>query len=333
MARALVLAAATLAPLAVLGGAFPEAGRFPFRMAAWALTVAACAAAYWLPRSLGPVRIGAGLYAVAATLTFVLANPLGANVTRLGMFVLAPLLVATATLSRRALALLVVPLLWWQWSPAVDAVVRSGRDPSTEKAYYQPLLDELGRLGQPVGRIEIPLTLRHFETAYVAPVVPIARGGERQLDIALNGLFYRDGPLRPADYYRWLLDNGVRYVALPDVPFDEAAEAEAELLKTGPSFLTPVWAGAHWRLWRVVGADGLVDGPASLVAQTPETVVLDASSPGDVVVRVHASALWSVDGPACVEPTGGEWVHLRVSAPGRLELHPVLLGSRARCPD
>ena len=68
-------------------------------MAAWALTVAACAAAYWLPRSLGPVRVGAGLYAVAATLTFVLANPLGANVTRLGMFVLAPLLVATATLS------------------------------------------------------------------------------------------------------------------------------------------------------------------------------------------------------------------------------------------
>ena len=163
--------------------------------------------------------------------------------------------------------------------------------------------------------------------------MPIARGGERQLDIALNGLFYRDGPLPPADYYRWLLDNGVRYVALPDAPFDEAAEAEAELLKTGPSFLTPVWADAHWRLWRVAGADGLVDGPAALVAQTPETVVLDASSPGDVVVRVHASALWSVDGPACVEPAGGEWVHLRVRAPGRLELHPVLLGSRNRCPD
>ena len=212
-------------------------------------------------------------------------------------------------------------------------MVRSGRDPSTEKAYYQPLLDELGRLGQPVGRIEIPLTLRHFETAYVAPVVPIARGGERQLDIANNGLFYRDGPLRAADYYRWLLDNGVRYVALPDVPFDEAAEAEAALLQRGPSFLTPVWVGAHWRLWQVRGADGLVDGPATLVDQTAETVVLDASSPGDVVVRVHASALWSVDGPACVEPTNGGWVHLRVSVPGRLELHPVLLGSRARCPD
>ena len=157
--------------------------------------------------------------------------------------------------------------------------MRSGSDPSTEEAYYQPLLDELDRLGQPVGRIEIPLTLRHFEAAYVAPVVPIARGGERQLDIALNGLFYRDGPLNPGVYRRWLLDNGVRYVALPDAPLDEAAEAEAVLLKTGPSFLTPVWTGAHWRLWRVVGGDGMVDGPASLVAQTPETVVLDSVVP------------------------------------------------------
>jgi hypothetical protein len=333
MARALVLAAATLAPLAVLGGAFPEAGRFPFRMAAWALTVAACAAAYWLPRSLGPVRIGAGLYAVAATFAFVLANPLGANVTRLGMFVLAPLLVATATLSRRALALLVVPLLWWQWSPAVDAVVRSARDPSTERAYYQPLLDELSGLGQPVGRIEIPLTFRHFEAAYVAPVVPIARGGERQLDIALNGLFYRDGPLSPAAYRRWLLDNGVRYVALPDAPLDEAAVAEADVLRSEPSFLTPVWTSGHWRLWRVLGSDGLVEGPATLVEQTAETVVLDASSAGEVVVRVHASALWSVAGPACVEETSDEWVHLRVRATGRLELRPVLLGPRDRCPD
>jgi hypothetical protein len=83
----------------------------------------------------------------------------------------------------------------------------------------------------------------------------------------------------------------------------------------------------------VVGSDGLVDGPATLVEQTAETVLLDASSPGEVVVRVHASALWSVEGPACVEETSSEWIHLRVRAPGRLELRPVLLGPRDRCPD
>ena len=333
MARALVLAAATLAPLAVLGGAFPEAGRFPFRMAAWALTVAACAAAYWLPQSLGPVRIGAGLYAVAATLTFVLANPLGANVTRLGMFVARPaprshgdLLASSAGPARRPAAVV-----------AVVAGGRRGRAERKRSVDGEGVLPAAPRRAGPAR----PAGRPHRDPTHPAPLRDgLRRAGrahrprrQRQLDIAVNGLFYRDGPLRPADYYRWLLDNGVRYVALPDAPFDEAAEAEAELLKTGPSFLTPVWADAHWRLWRVAGADGLVDGPAALVAQTPETVVLDASSPGDVVVRVHASALWSVDGPACVEPTGGEWVHLQVRAPGRLELHPVLLGSRNRCPD
>jgi len=285
MARALVLAAATLAPLAVLGGAFPEAGRFPFRMAAWVLTVAACAAAYWLPRSLGPVRIGAGLYAVAATLTFVLANPLGANVTRLGMFVLAPLLVATATLSRRALALLVVPLLWWQWSPAVDAVVRSGSDPSTEKAYYQPLLDELDRHGQPVGRIEIPLTLRHFEAAYVAPVVPIARGGERQLDIALNGLFYRDGPLNPAVYRRWLLDNGVRYVALPDAPLDSSSQKEKDLIEREPEYLRPRWSSEHWKVYEVMLPRQPSAEPSTLVSST-------GSSSTELAKMIAMTPLW-----------------------------------------
>jgi hypothetical protein len=328
---ALVLAITTSAPLAVIAGAFSQAGRFPYRPAALAITLAACAATRWLPRSLGAVRIGAVLYAAAATLAFVVPNPLGANVTRLGMFVFAPLLVAAAPLSRRALAVALVPLLWWQWSPAVDAVVRSGRDPSTDVAYYEPLLAELRRLEPPAGRIEIPLTLRHFEVAFVAPAVPIARGGERQLDIADNGIFYRPGPLAPEEYRRWLVDHGVGYVALADAPLDPSAEAEAALLRAGVSFLAPVWRDANWRLWRVVDGGNLIEGRAELVRQTAETVVIDAWSPGPVMVRIHASPLWSVDGPACVEHTDDEWVHLQVSAPGRVVLHPVLWGRRARC--
>src|SRR5262245_1065524 len=143
---ALLLAIATSVPLAILAGAFSQGGRFPYRPAALAITLAACAATRWLPRSLGAVRIGAGLYAAAATLAFVVPNPLGANVTRLGMFVSAPLLLAAAPLSRRVLVPLLVPLLWWQWSPAVDAVVWSARDPSTDVAYYAPLLAELRRV-------------------------------------------------------------------------------------------------------------------------------------------------------------------------------------------
>ncbi len=157
------------------------------------------------------VRIGAGLYAAAAVVTFVVPNPLGANITRLGMFVLAPVLVAGAARRRPVvLVALVAALVWWQWSPAVDGMVRSGRDPSTQAAYYAPLLDALARQPGPIGRIEIPFSQRHFEAAFVAPFVPIARGWERQVDMRVNPLFYARGPLDPARYRDWLDDNGVR---------------------------------------------------------------------------------------------------------------------------
>ena len=331
--RPLLAAAVTAVPVLVVAVAFGDGGRFPFRAGAWVVTLLVCLTVRWLPPSMRAVRIGAALYALAATVTFAVPNALGANVTRLGMFVLAPLLVAAGVLWRPALITLVVALLFWQWSPAVDAVVRSGRDPSTDAAYYQPLLRAV-RTMAPVGRLEIPLTLHHFEAAFVAPSVPIARGWERQADIATNPIFYEPGPLDPATYHRWLVDEGIELVALADAPLDASAEAEAALLRTEPAFLEPVWQGAHWRLWRVVGSEGLVDGPAALVTQTAETVVLDARSAGPVVVRVHASALWSVDGPACIEPaTTDGWVHLRASGPGRLVLHPVLWGPRARCPE
>ena len=57
-------------------------------------------------------------------------------------------------------------------------------------------LDEDRRLAADrdlVGRIEIPLTEHHFEAAYVARAVPLARGWERQLEIAANPLFYEPG--------------------------------------------------------------------------------------------------------------------------------------------
>jgi hypothetical protein len=331
--RCLLLAAAASVPMVVLAGLFPEGGTFSFRAPALVFTLAACTVTIaLLPPAWGTVRIGAGIYAAAALVTFAVPNPLGANITRLGMFFLAPVLVAGAT-RRRLLVVLIAVLVWWQWSPAADGMVRSGRDPSTEAAYYAPLLEALARQPGPIGRIEIPFTQRHFEAAFVAPSIPIARGWERQVDMRVNPLFYARGPLDPARYRDWLDDNGVEYVALPDAALDPSAQAEAHVIEQGQPFLRPVWRGAHWRVWRVVGSPGLVDGPAALVGQTADTVTLDAWSSGTVVVRVRATAFWSVDGPACAGDTADGWVRLEVTAPGRLVLHPVLLGYRARCPS
>ena len=168
----------------------------------------------------------------------------------------------------------------------------------------------------------------HWEAAYIAPVVPLARGWERQLDTADNPLFYGQAPLTPGSYRAWLLDNGVRYVALPDAALDFAAQGEAAVIRAGVPGLRPVWRGAHWRVYGLSGSPGIVSGPAHLTQWGASAIRLVARAPGNVVVRVRYSANWDVDaGPACVTRAPGGWIGLRTRAAG-----PVTLGVDAFAP-
>jgi hypothetical protein len=324
------LAAVSIAPVVGLAALFPEGGTFPFRWPALLTVLVTCGLTIFLvPVTAKEVRAGAVLYAIASIGAFLVPNPIGANIARLGMYVIAPVLVALAD-RRRALAVIVPALLWWQWSPALDGILRSAADPSAYPAYFQPLLAYLDQRTRPIGRIEIPFTSRHFEAAYIAPNVPLARGWERQVDSKVNALFYAR-TLDARAYYRWLLDTGVELVALPDAALDPSAENEAALLRADPAFLRPLWSSAHWRVWAVVSSPGLVSGPARLVRQTADTVELEAVSAGEVVIRVRWTRYWSIDGPACVMSSPDGWVHAEVRAAGPLLLHPVLVGARARC--
>lgn len=317
-------------PLGLATLLFPEGGVYPFGLGAFAFMVGINVLALVLiPREQVALRVGVLLYLAVCTAAFVAPNPLGGNVSRLGMYILGPLVVAIAP--RRRLVLLALPvLLFWQWRPAVDAIFTARHDPSTAVAYHAPLLAFLQHQPQVVGRIEIPFTERHYEAAYVAPVVALARGWERQLDMERNPIFYEES-LDPVRYHQWLLENGVQYVALPDVSLDDSAFLERDLLLRPQPYLTPVWRNAHWQVWQVVGSPGLVTGPARLVEATPDRIVVDATAPGSVLVRVRWTPYWSVDGPACVQPSGTEWTQLDVREPGRLLLHPVLLGERTQC--
>jgi hypothetical protein len=328
----MVYSALALAPIAVTALVFPEGGTFPFRWTSLLVVLAACALALALvPRSHRAVRVGAALYAGAAVATFVLATPLGANLARLGMYLAAPILVAVVPRRRMAMVALALPLLlWWQWSPAFDGMLRAGADPSSDAAYHQPLIDFLDQQPRVVGRIEIPLTEHHFEAAYVATAVPLARGWERQLDIADNPLFYEPG-LDAVRYRAWLVDNGIDFVALPDVPLDPSAEAEVAIVTGNPSYLQPVWHSDHWRVWRVVGSPGLVSGPARLAARDADHLTVDATGPGVVLVRVHWTAFWSLTGSGCVAPSSDGWTRIQVSAPSHLVLEPKLFGPAQQC--
>jgi hypothetical protein len=327
--RLLLLAAAALVPVVVQSIALPPLGPFPFVGPDLAVLECVCAlGVIALPKQYQVLRVGLVLYGAAALVVFVVPNPLGGNVGR-GVLYFAPALFAfLATIpGRRAFVLLVVPLLVWQYFPASSSLET---DASAQAGYYTPVVDHLTR--QPrIGRLEIPFTSAHWEAAYVAPKVPLARGWLRQLDIRDNPIFYASTPLNATSYHRWLTESGVTWVALPDVALDYSATAEANLLKHGQPYLRPVWHNAHWRLWKVVDSPGLVTGPAYVTALGPDRVTLDATGTGTALVRVHYTSRWSVtDGGACALNRGG-WTELVIRRPGRIELTTSLLPTSDDC--
>ena len=324
--RLVALAAVAVIPVTIAALLFPQGGRFPFLPGAlaWSLVVATVVALASRERV---VRYGAVLYAIACVATFVVPNPLGANATRLGMFVAGPILVLTARRIRTPVVAVAIPaIMWWQWSPGLDGITRAGLDPSSAAAYHQPLISAVQSDGGPLGRIEVVPTARHWETVFVATELPLARGWERQLDMGRNAIFYED-LLDPDTYHRWLRDHAVRYVALADAPIDPSARQEAELIRRGLPFLEPVWRDDHWQLWRVVDAEPMVDGAARLVRLGPTAVVLEVEAAEPVLVRVRYSSHWSLDGPGCVEASPDGWTTVYPEQAGTLTLRPVLARS------
>jgi hypothetical protein len=317
MARAALVACA-LGPVVVMSLVYPQGGSFPFRWSAFAWVVVV-AALVVIVVDVRVVRVAAVLYALAAVAAFVVPTPLGGNLSRLGMYAAGPTLAALVPFKRLAIAVLVPALLWWQWSPAMDAIFVSGRDPSTQEAYYRPLLQFLDSVDAQDARVEVVPTRRHWEATYVALSFPIARGWERQLDIRFNPLFY-EPELPLSDYRQWLLEEGVRYVALPDAELDPSGELEAEIVSGDAAFLRPVWSGGHWRVWEVLSSTGMVDGPAEVAEIDADSVWIDVRVAGDVKLRVRPSAYWVTDPPLCVETTDDDWIVIRNAQPGRVQV-------------
>jgi hypothetical protein len=328
---ALTTTAAAFAPIAVTTLLFRNPGSEPYELWALIVDLALCTAVLlFVPRQHSVLRWGAAMYAAVAIAAFVIPTALGGNVSRLDQYIAGPLLACALLPRRRAfVALLAIPLLVWQWYPAIDGIAFAHRDPSTKRAYYAPLLSYLERRPRTMGRVEIPPTYRHWEAAYGPPAITLARGWERQVDIGYNPIFY-EGPLTAATYRNWLVDNAVEYVALPDTRLDESALAEKELLEGGLPYLEEVWRNRDWRVWRFTGFRGLVEGPASVVELSSDGFTLDVREPATLRVRIRASRHWVVQGGAddvCVTSTTDGWTRVRAQSPGRVEIGQALTGS------
>lgn len=304
----------------LVAAAFPERGTFPFPAGTLAGVLLVCGVGLLVvPREAVVFRRGLLLYAAASLVFFFVPTPIGGNMARPASLLAGP--VAAIVLRRRPRALLLVaaPLVVWQIAP-VQGALATYRDPSGSAAYYQGLLNFLDHGPVPIGRVEIPMTRAHWEASFVAPHVPLARGWYRQLDTQYGGILYSDR-LSAKTYHTWLSDNGVRYVALPDVELDPSAETEAKLLRSGLPYLHEVWRDAHWRVWLVTTATGLIKGRAQLTALDINTLTLDIPEPGVNIVLVHYTPYWQLDeGQACVFETADGWTGVLTEVPGEVTL-------------
>ncbi|MDA8300313.1 MAG: hypothetical protein M0005_01925 [Actinomycetota bacterium] len=335
-----------LAASAVLPLAFPGPGYFPFSFSEAAVVVL-IAAAFAVAPVASEVRTAGVLYGVVTVVLFAVHTQMGDNDARLAAYIGVPLALcylprwtkrAGRGQGQRVVALMLagataVSLVVWDWSPIAEAFGGATDGASSVASYYTPLVQRLDRLsgGRPV-RVEVPPLAHHWESAYLAARFPLARGWERQLDMAYNPIFYRTGPI-PADAYRsWLLANGVSYVALARAPLDYASKAEAALLGSGrvPG-LELVWRSRTWELWKVVGSRGLASGPAEVSLLRPDEVALSFSTGGTSVVKVRWASFWSLPSASrhrtCLRRAPGGWTQVYSATPGTLRLTVSLFGA------
>jgi hypothetical protein len=332
--------ASVVAAMALL---FPEGGDEPFPLISFVMTAGVVLLFLWsLPRGDGRLlRFGAWVYLAACILFLVVHTPVGSNIERYGVLLAAPLLLAARIehgASRRlgglgvagALAVGLISV-WVLWGPVRETSAVAGSE-ATNAAYYVPLERFLDGLGSGPVRVEVPLTRSHWEAALLAPKVSLARGWDKQMDTRYDGVLL--GGLTAASYERWLHEEAVSYVALPDVVLDPSSAVEGRLIRSGLPYLRLVSSSTHWRIYRVLGSEPLASGPGHLVSLGHDTFSLDATSAGRFLVRVHFSRYWTLlSGQGCVGPAGGGWTWVRTGRPGPVEVGARFSFARAFEPD
>ncbi|MBA2522254.1 MAG: hypothetical protein H0V25_02875 [Solirubrobacterales bacterium] len=300
-----LVAGASVATL-VLVFTFPTGGSQPFGFESFWWGALACSiAVVVIPADLRTLRIGIAIYALLLVALFVVPTPIGSNAPRLGALLLGPL-AALALLERRPrlLAIVALPLLYWQLAAPVGDLVRGTDEPATEAAFYEPLLAQLQQRtgGAPV-RVEIPASQERWEAVYVAERFPLARGWLRQLESSDVDDF-AEGTLTPATYREWLTRHGVSYVALSSATLDYISQSEAELLKGDLPYLRKVYYDDDWTLWEVLPPDGgefrsgeaLADGGARVTELRPDGFTVDVPGPGSYRLAIAWTSYFEIEG-------------------------------------
>jgi len=202
------------------------------------------------------------------------------------------------------------------WGPVRETKAVAGNE-STRASYYAPVLRFLANHGGALDRVEVPLTRSHWEAALMAPTVSLARGWEKQLDEKYDGVLLDPG-LTAAGYARWLHEEAVSYVALPDTPLDPSSAGEGRLIRRGLLYLHAVFRSRHWTVYAVRGATPLLEGPGRLTSLGHDSFTLRATAPGRFLVRVRFTRYWTLTaGSGRVTEAPGGWTYVTANRPNQ----------------
>ena len=282
-----MLGAPPLVVVAALAALFPEGGWEPYPLLSFLASAAAIAGFLWaLPAQRRLAWIGGVVYLAACVACVAVHTPMGANVERYGVLLAGPLLlcellapdrgggapadpdlaeVARGTRGRLSMAAVAALLgigVWTVWGPVRETASVAG-NPSTSAAYYVAVERFVAAHGGPLVRVEVPFTRGHWEAAWLAPRVSLARGWEKQLDERYDGVLLSK-TLTAVQYRAWLEENAVRYVALPDAPLDPSSVGEGRLIEAGLPYLREVRRTRDWRIYAVLDPTPLAQGPGTL---------------------------------------------------------------------
>jgi hypothetical protein len=316
-------------PPAVVVGAvavlFPEGGWEPYPLLSFLASVAVIAGFLAaVPARERLLRVGGVVYLGACVACVAVHSPIGANVERYGVLLAGPLLVcALRAAGGRLSVVAAVALLgigvWTVWGPVRETAAVAG-NASTSASYYVPVERFVAAHGGSRVRVEVPFTRGHWEAAWLAQRVSLARGWEKQLDERYDGVLLARG-LTAARYRRWLEQEAVSYVALPDAPLDPSSAQEGRLIEAGLPYLREVWRARHWRIYEVLDATPLAQGPGVLSGMGHAWFSLRARTAGRFLVRVRYTRYWSVTaGAACVGRAPEGWTEVTARRAGTVSV-------------
>ncbi len=314
------LAVSAVVPTIAVSLAFGNGGYQTFAGKQALMSLLACLGVAGLCWRRPVVRWGALLSAVLVATAYAVPTPVGTTATRLPELFAAPIIVVAAAIPVGALIAATVSVVLLL-PPVSLTEVRERGDPALSPQFYAPLLEQLaGR--RAAGPIEVVPTQRRGEAAFVAPVVPIAKGWSRQADIGRNDIFY-DGKLNADAYRKWLDDNAISYVAISRGPYDWSAPDEVTLVRSELPYLQEVWSNRTWTLYAVTNPRPFISPPAQVIARDAVSLTASLPEPGEYVVRVRWSRYLTASN-GCMRPTEDGWSMIVVEHPGTTKIEGSL---------